>query len=300
MKIVFAADSIFFSGLQVSIASLASTFNDQSSHSIDILHSSLKDRQIKSLLGTAAQVGIDANSLRFHNIDSFNFDGVRNIRGSKMAYARILIPEIFPDEKQVIYCDCDILFCKGLSDLIAEPFDSMWIVAVQDEAVSRVSDDCKWDDLPEKEAQSRYFNSGLMKMNLDLWRRHDVTRRSLEIAKSEPEKCTFWDQTILNYVCAGKVRFLPAENNLQIRGEAERAFTTHANIHFVGARKPWLVYSLRPSMKSWRFCYRQRVSLVPHYAICASYWLKSALLAIGDLTGSLGFLRKLRRRVKGW
>jgi lipopolysaccharide biosynthesis glycosyltransferase len=300
MKIIFAADPAFLHGLQVAMASLSKSWKRNPLPSVAVLHESLTSiHRIK--ISYTWNRGHEIHSpVDFIDIRMFDLHGVRLIRGSKMAYARMLIPELFPEECEAIYCDSDILLTKGLEDFLTGTVEEFDLVAVQDAAVGTIKNDCQWKELPLSHENDPYFNSGLMRINLNAWREHQITTRSLEIAKREPEKCRYWDQSILNYLCVGRVRFIEKVNNLQIREDDKSIVHEDANIHFVGNRKPWLLYSDNPDFRRWRRAYAENVSRIPFYALRPSYWLITAAVGIGRITASRDLIRKLRRKLLGW
>src|SRR5207244_1433075 len=55
--------------------------------------------------------------------------------------------------------------------------------------------------LPPK---AKYFNAGVLVLNLDRWRRERVTERALEYVKAYAHEVSFWDQEGLNAVLSGK------------------------------------------------------------------------------------------------
>jgi lipopolysaccharide biosynthesis glycosyltransferase len=243
--------------------------------------------------------GFDPARIEFVDIDDFDFTGVKTIRGSAMTYARLLIPAIFPLEDDAIYCDCDVLFLRGLRDLLKADMGDKLVLGIQDSTVGLIDNDCQWDDLSPDLRKSRYFNGGILRINLDLWKREGVAQRALEIARLEPDKCLFWDQTILNYLCAGRVAFVEKENNLQIRDE-EMTGHDDVNIHFLGGRKPWVLYSGKRAFSLWRKHYRENVAMLPGFYFNPLFWFRALILRLAAATGGMEWLRKLRRRIAGW
>jgi lipopolysaccharide biosynthesis glycosyltransferase len=300
MKVIFAADANFFPGLQVSLASLKKDLAEDAACTVDVLHSGLNEPQMRSLRRVASGIGFDPARIHFVDIDSYDFEGVKTIRGSKMTYARMLIPELYPDESEVVYCDCDILFIRGIAELRSADLGESFVAASQDATVVVMRNDCAWEDVPAASLDQPYFNAGLMKLNLKAWRACRVGERALEVAKRDPEKCTYWDQTILNYLCVGKVRFVDPENNLQFRSPDALLEPSRINIHFIGAKKPWIVHSAAEDFRLWRKAYREHVSRVPLYALKPSYWVRSLVIYLARVLGLRGRMIAIRRALLKW
>ena len=300
MKVIFAADANFFPGLQVSLASVRRDLLDDEACTVDVLHSGLSEAQMRSLRRVADGIGFDSARVRFVDIDSYDFNGVKTIRGSKMTYARMLIPKLYPDEREVIYCDCDILFIRGIAELRDVDLGDSFVAAARDATVMVMRNDCAWDDVPEASLDQPYFNAGLIKLNLEAWRAHRIGERALEVAKRDPGKCTYWDQTILNYLCVGKVRFVEPENNLQFRSAEELLDPSRINIHFIGAKKPWIVHSAMTEFRLWRRAYRDDVSRIPFYALKPSYWIRSLVIYVSRVLGLRSRLIAVRRALLKW
>lgn len=300
MKLIFAADANFFPGLEVSLASLGRDLLADATCTVDVLHSGLREVQMRSLRRIAERIGFDPARVHFVDIDSYDFEGVKTIRGSKMTYARMLIPELYPDEREVIYCDCDILFIRGIADLRNVDLGDSFLAAARDATVMVMRNDCAWNDVPEASLDQPYFNAGLMKLNLEAWRAHRIGERAMEVAKRDPEKCTYWDQTILNYLCVGKVRFVDPENNLQFRSPADLLEPSRINIHFIGAKKPWVIHSNSEDFRLWRTAYRELVHRVPWYALRPSFWLRSLAVYSANRLGLRNRLIAIRRALLKW
>jgi lipopolysaccharide biosynthesis glycosyltransferase len=105
-----------------------------------------------------------------------------------------------------------------------------------------------------KEGTEHYSNAGVMLIDLEKWRQHDVTERSIEYLERLDEPATFLDQDALNVMCREHwhpisyawnvwpdVKVAPEECSLfQAEPEQIEAMrSTEASIvHFAGDRKP--------------------------------------------------------------
>ncbi|MDZ7758969.1 MAG: glycosyltransferase family 8 protein [Desulfovermiculus sp.] len=161
------------------------------------------------------------------------------------AYYRLSIPELF-DEKvtKVIYLDCDLIVQGDIAELWNHPLDGKHIAAVQDLSNST--------HLASGLPQNKYFNSGVMLIDLELWRRDDIAQKVRRFKMEHPERIQTNDQCALNGVLYDSWSRLPLRWNQQAgiyrpgRGrlrafsqeEIEEGIWNPGIIHYIGS-KPW-------------------------------------------------------------
>ncbi len=126
----------------------------------------------------------------------------------KSIYYRFLLPQLLNKEK-VLYLDCDIIVTSNLRKLYDTEISHYACAAVEDQA----SDDITirnrigiYDD---------YFNSGVLLMNLNYWRKNNTANKLIDFIYENPNICEFPDQDALNIVLHGKVFFLEYKYNYQ-------------------------------------------------------------------------------------
>jgi len=109
-------------------------------------------------------------------------------------------------------------------------------------------------------SQSGYFNSGVLLINLEYWREHDVKSDFLNYIKEHRENIKYHDQDVLNYVFHDKKKSLPIKYNLMhsylwkkphydywlYEKEVLAARKDPVIVHFTGAFKPWDKYQRCP------------------------------------------------------
>ena len=126
----------------------------------------------------------------------------------KSIYYRFLLPQIIK-ESRVLYLDCDIIVTASLSGL--------WNTDISDYACAAVEDQAS-DDITIKNRigiYGDYFNSGVLLMNLDYWRKNNTASTLIDFIYENPGICEFPDQDALNIVLQGKVFFLEYQYNYQ-------------------------------------------------------------------------------------
>jgi UDP-D-galactose:(glucosyl)LPS alpha-1,3-D-galactosyltransferase len=158
--------------------------------------------------------------------------------GSDAVYARLILPELLPDVPAVVYLDSDILFFRDIAEFWRLPLGGCAAIVCKDEILR-----CLGNDSPAPDAERAgepYFNSGLMLIDLDYWRRHGVVRQAIEFLARHGNACRFWDQTALNALLVGKVRYADARWNRFAMTDPEVFLADRFNVHLVARNKPWL------------------------------------------------------------
>ncbi|ENG2550889.1 lipopolysaccharide 1,2-glucosyltransferase, partial [Citrobacter farmeri] len=164
---------------------------------------------------------------------------------------------------KLLYLDADVI-CKGPLDhlLNLDLNDNVAAVVKDVDSIqSRVN-----ERLPSFNLQGRYFNSGVVLINLRQWAEHRLTERALSLLTGEDGNAIFFkypDQDVLNILLRDKVYFLPREYNTIYTIKSELSDKTHEKyldvihaetrlIHFTGATKPWHAWARYPSVIYYR------------------------------------------------
>jgi lipopolysaccharide biosynthesis glycosyltransferase len=131
-------------------------------------------------------------------------------------YYKLLLTNLLPPNvSKAIWLDCDLVVLGDLAKLWDEELSDRHALAVQDPAVPFVSSRDGVGRYQELgiQADAKYFNAGVMVVNLALWRRDDIPARVVEYLKRYYDSVVFLDQEGLNAVLAGKWGELDARWN---------------------------------------------------------------------------------------
>lgn len=173
------------------------------------------------------------------------------------AYYRILIPDLLPqDIDKVIYLDCDLIIRGNLRGLWNQDLGDNYLLAVQDMGIETVSSKdglLNYQDLGLSPNQ-KYFNSGVLLLNLPKWRSTNLAWRTIEYIETNRRFIRFHDQDGLNAVIAGDWGEMhPMWNQTpdiyrNWRNWEESVFSEEVYnvaryapkiIHFASSEKPW-------------------------------------------------------------
>ena len=147
--------------------------------------------------------------IRFVEIDRRPLDKLkRSHHASPAVYFRLLVHTAVPEEiDRLIYLDADVIVNADLQALWQMDFHGKTLLAVQEQGRdAQTVSDAKalpsYRDLGLP-PDAKYFNSGVMLIDLKQWRDTDVSGRALAYLHRHREKVLWWDQDALNAVLAG-------------------------------------------------------------------------------------------------
>ncbi len=199
--------------------------------------------------------------ISYVTIDPTDFSGaVESDRIPQTAYYRISIPNLLKENKRAIYMDCDMI--------TLEDIEALWEADLGEQLLGAVEDAGFHDWLEKMGIESEtdlYFNSGLMVMDLEKWRKEKITEKVLGFIENNPGKLTFHDQDALNAILHDRWLELDPRWNAQtymmlqekehptIQGQArwDEATKKPAVIHFCGHAKPWNADSNHPFKENY-------------------------------------------------
>lgn len=162
---------------------------------------------------------------------------------------RLQMGDVLPsDVTRVIYLDVDVLVHGDLSILSSWPLNGHVVGAVRDRFMPGGSPQlCEVLRNHNGHVLERYFNSGVLVIDVDAWRRQDIGAAVRSMLSRLGHQLGFPDQDALNFVLVDKWVELPTAWDYLVGrrcpipgGEAaSRLVATPGIVHFVGATKPW-------------------------------------------------------------
>ena len=158
-------------------------------------------------------------------------------------YDKLMVPTLLPaTARKALWLDCDLLVLADAARLWDTPLEGRHALAVQDEITPYVSSRFGVAHYRELglDPNFKYFNAGVMLIDLHRWRRDDITHQALNYLKRHRDHVYFWDQEGLNVSLAGKWAELDARWNWNASVRALAGARPDAWIvHFCGSLKPW-------------------------------------------------------------
>lgn len=203
-------------------------------------------------------------SIQFLLIDTKLFEEwplPENSHFTKAVYYRLAAAELIPHNvSRVLYLDCDIVVNAPLADLYDVNLSNNSTAVVDDMCSGINSNFSRLKYAPEL----RYFNSGMLLINLDYWRKHDIFSRFKNYVCYYRERILWPDQDVLNAVLLDSKLHVGIEWNyqmgflkqsyfdiLQSRIQKEVLSANPKIIHY-NQSKPWCVaYYNLPYNREW-------------------------------------------------
>lgn len=149
----------------------------------------------------------DATTLHIHLVNDESLHGLKNT-WSIYAWYRIFLPLLLPDTiHRVLYLDADTIVVGDLNELFNIKLNNKSIAACLDpESFNKKTfERCGYDSV------KKYICTGVMLMNLDYWREHNLTSKVINWAKKNNNRINFPDQDTINYLCQDSKIVLPLQ-----------------------------------------------------------------------------------------
>ena len=189
---------------------------------------------------------IDVNKAEF---DAFPSAGAHI---TNTTYFRYKIAELCPDIDKIIYLDCDTLVMQSLAPLFKQDLAGYYLGGVEDVGYFY------WKDHNPNLIYKTdfYINAGVLLINLAAWREQNMFAKLVGFTHANSKKIAIGDQDVINQVCAGKIKPLGYEWNVQDsfyrvgperahnpnRTRIEQAALHPAILHYTNFKKPWVLH----------------------------------------------------------
>lgn len=180
-------------------------------------------------------------------------------------YYRLLIPQLLPENiKKVIYLDCDTVVLNDIGDLWDQDVENHYLLAVPDMWTESMYVSSPFGLKLYKElnipAKNKYFNAGVLVLNLDKWRKDDITNKIMNYLRLYKEHVLWLDQDGLNAILPGKwgeldpgwnvvtmlYRYKSWKDSPFDKETYDRLIKSPYIVHFTEEKKPWHHYNKHP------------------------------------------------------
>lgn len=186
--------------------------------------------------------------IEFIHLNDEWFDGlILNHHFKKSNYYRLFAADLI-DNDMCLYLDADIIVTGSVSEVINTKLDESFLAAVENPGFNRHKD-------LGMNSDSKYFNSGVMLLNLKKWRNTNLKEQVFSLVREKPEAIHFVDQCGLNGVVDGDWVGLDAKYNCQTYMLEITEFVTCSFeklpivVHYTGSSKPWHLNNTHPYKK---------------------------------------------------
>ncbi|WP_225977353.1 glycosyltransferase family 8 protein [Nostoc sp. CENA543] len=251
--LVCAADNNYAMPLTVTVRSALANLKSDRLIALFILDGDISQPNKRKIIQSLDSQRVDIAWIRFDDALFANLTLERHL--TIPAYYRLLLAQVLPREfSKAIYLDSDMVVTGNLDELWNIEIGDNYVLAVQDDVQLYISMCAALQNYQELgiSPHSKYFNSGLLVINLDKWRSDDIGSKVVEYLRQNQQYQPN-DQDGLNAILADKWGELHPKWNQMPRiyddsfrkdthlpEEIYQEVLHHPSIiHFTNTPKPW-------------------------------------------------------------
>ena len=177
---------------------------------------------------------------------------------NKSVYARFLIPDLKTQINKAIYLDVDIIATGDIANLYNEDLEEYALGAVCEQWAEYGINITHKERLQISEPHN-YFNSGVLILDCNKWRKNNVLDSLSQIAYDDADKIQMPDQDILNKYFDNNYKILPKKYNYLTPYFYIETNHNYIIRHLVGYVRPWqlnqnIKTDLMPNLKEfWHY-----------------------------------------------
>jgi lipopolysaccharide biosynthesis glycosyltransferase len=290
LNIACAADDSFAMPMAVMLHSaLKNISNDQQVH-IFAIDGGIKESNKQKILKSLGNKSVVLSWIEAPDSLPDNLPIAKDIQPhlNKSAYYRLMFARILPNEvSKLVYLDSDLVVLGDLNKLWEIEVADNYVMAAQDCGIPFVSSPYgikKYKELSISSEQ-KYFNSGVLVMNITKWRSEDIDVKLFQYLEKYREDVQHHDQEAMNAVFAGKwgeispqwnqTPLLFGYSSWQESPYQELDYSNAIHdpyiVHFASNAKPWNSFEKHPrrdlffdyldmtDWSGWRLNFRRRL-----------------------------------------
>lgn len=250
IPIFFAVDDNYTPLLAAAINSLAENASDENLYNIHILNLGLSQKSKAGL----SKYGRENICIFFDNVkESVHYTtNLLHTRDyySKTTYFRMFIANMFKQYDKALYLDSDIIITSDIADLYNLDLKQNLVAAATESVVCSVDEFIAYSEKHLGIDASKYFNAGILVMNLSEFRRLDIEEKFYTMIS----RYTFTvaqDQDYLNVLCKDKVLYLDHSWNKVPDCPVFKVEKPNL-IHFKLCNRPWQFDGVQFDDLFWR------------------------------------------------
>ncbi len=184
------------------------------------------------------------NGVEFTSIDKDKLASFRSnlYLKSKITYARLFISDYFPNLSRCLYLDTDLIVFSDVKELYYKDLGGNIAGGIRDGAILYDTDSAemhmtRFKDKLGLRNPRMYFNAGVILIDLEAWRNHQIGQRAVQIGAEMYDVLDCLDQDILNIVLEDRWLDLDVKWNASKYGAPDDF--NDGILHLMGKIKPW-------------------------------------------------------------
>lgn len=251
IPIFFSSDNNYLPFLTVSIRSLIENASPDYHYRIHILNNGLDENRLSHILAMEREnVGIrpvDVSHAIAPIAERLNLRDYYTVS----IYFRLFIASMFPQYHKAIYLDADIAVNGDISGLYNIPLGQRILGVISDDIVASHRDFRRYAEEGLGIPYQRYFNSGVLLMNLDQFRMQEIERKFVYLLNTYHFDTICPDQDYLNVLCRDRVLYLD-------KGWNKMSIDNRYNgvpklVHYNMFYKPWQYKNIVYQEYFWKY-----------------------------------------------
>ena len=227
---------------------------------IHIVYYKLKAKSLENIIKLSEL--LTNVELKLCKVREYQYDWLSKFKENDLpteAYFRLLLPELLPDVKRILYLDVDMLILDSLGKLYRTDLDNNILGVVRDFPFT--NDKNSWSYFLLGEFGNRYFNSGMLLMDLVAMRENNIVSRFTEFILKTSQHYLLGDQDAFNIFFFYNVKILEDKYNYIAENQKilQKTNLEVVVMHYCGYSnpKPWLIYNdgseyVQPAIRLYR------------------------------------------------
>lgn len=251
IPIFFASDNNYLPFLAVSVSSLLENASTDYRYMIYILNNGLDEKMVAPILSMKRENAdirlVDVGQSLGPIAERLNLRDYYTVS----IYFRLFIASMFPQYHKAIYLDADIAVNGDISKLYEIPLGQNLVGAVSDDIIASCRDFRLYAEEAVGVPYQRYFNSGVLLMNLDQLRLCRIEQKFIYLLETYHFDTVCPDQDYLNALCKDRVLYLDKGWN---KMSIDTDYPGVPNlVHYNMFYKPWLYRSIAYGEYFWHY-----------------------------------------------
>lgn len=259
VPVFFSCDDNYIPFLGVAIKSLIENTSTENEYYIFVLHSKMSIENMKIITGMEKEnvsiCFIDVSDKLVRYGEKLNLRDYYTVS----IYFRIFIPDMFRDFKKAIYLDADMVILEDVAKLYSIELGDNLLGGVPDAVIASRQEFRDYAELAcGIYPYTRYFNSGMMLMNLELMREFELEGRFEHLFNTYRFETVCPDQDYLNVICKDRVLYL--DDGWDKMAINDRYDGKPMIVHYNNFAKPWQQDGICYSDYFWHYA-----GMTPYY-----------------------------------
>ena len=237
IPIFFSTDNNYVPFLDVTIRSLIANASRDYKYHIVVLNTGLDEERI----GKIKELEDENFTIDFPDISyavkDIEYKLPKEQHFGLATWYRLFIQSLFPQYDKVLYLDCDLIVLGDISELYNTDLEDNYVAGVVENWILH-SPVFSYYTKEAVGIESKYYiNAGVALFDLNKFRENEIEQKFVNLINTYNFDVIDPDQSYLNYLCQGKIKYLPFEWN---RTPLENVECENPKIvHYALGFKPW-------------------------------------------------------------